>query len=64
MIVFSLNYCSCIKSGHNNNMPGKDMNILIDLKNATLNLLFFFPKAWVGNFQEKTILSYFVCRLS
>ena len=53
MIVFSLNYCSCIKSGHNNNMPGKDMNILIDLKNATLNLLFFSPKLELVIFKKK-----------
>ena len=45
MIVFSLNYSSYIKSGHNNNMPGKDMNILFDLKNATLNLFVFFPQS-------------------
>ena len=45
MIVFSLNYSSYIKSGHNNNMPGKGMNILIDFKNATLNLLGFFSQS-------------------
>jgi hypothetical protein len=34
-------------------MPGKDMNILIDLKNATLNLLFFSPKLELVIFKKK-----------